>query len=213
MESGTVPRQAIGHVPGAYLYPGYLDRAAQEALLADIRAVLAEAPLYTPHVPGSGKAMSVKMSNCGPLGWYTDKAGGYRYIGAHPETGRPWPAMPARVLDIWRELSGYRADPEACLINYYGPEARMSAHRDQDEEAPDAPIVSISLGDTAVFRLGGLARKDRSASVRLDSGSVIVLSGEARHAYHGVDRILAGSSRLLPDGGRINLTLRRVTKP
>lgn len=206
-------RQAIGHVPGAYLYPGWLDRAAQEALLADIRAVLAEAPLYTPHVPGSGKAMSVRMSNCGPLGWYTDKAEGYRYIVRHPETGRRWPAMPARVVEIWRELSGYPANPEACLVNYYGADARMSAHRDQDEDAPDAPIVSVSLGDTAVFRLGGLSRKGPTNAVRLESGSVVVLSGEARHAYHGVDRILAGSSRLLPDGGRFNLTLRRVTKP
>lgn len=205
-------KHGIGGTPGAYLYPGYLDAAAQAALLADIRAVLAAAPLYTPHVPGSGRAMSVGMSNCGPLGWYTDKAQGYRYIETHPETGRSWPPIPARVLEIWRAVSGYPADPEACLVNYYGPDARMGMHRDQDEEAADAPIVSVSLGDTAAFRLGGRARKDPSDRIKLESGSIVVLSGEARYAYHGVDRILSGSSRLLEGGGRINLTLRRVTR-
>ncbi len=190
-------------------------------MLADIRAILADAPLYTPHVPGTGKAMSVRMSNAGPLGWYTDKAQGYRYVDRHPETGRPWPPIPHSVVAIWRALTDYPADPEACLINYYGAQAKMGAHRDQDEDAADAPIVSISLGDTAVFRIGGLKRGGPTASVQLASGSVVVLSGAARHAYHGVDRILAGSSRLLPEGGRggsqgsgrFNLTLRRVTRP
>jgi alkylated DNA repair protein (DNA oxidative demethylase) len=207
---GAVP---LGTVEGAWLYPAYLDRAAQAALLADIRAVLADAPLYTPRVPGTGKAMSVRMSNCGPLGWYTDKARGYRYVDRHPETGRPWPPIPDRVLAIWHDLAGYPANPEACLINYYGPAARMGAHRDQDEDAADVPIVSISLGDTAVFRIGGLKRGGPTASVPLESGAVVVLSGAARDAYHGVDRILAGSSRLIPEGGRFNLTLRRVTRP
>jgi alkylated DNA repair protein (DNA oxidative demethylase) len=206
-----------GFIDGFRLYPDHLGAAAQAALLADIRAVLAAAPLYTPHLPRSGRPMSVRMSNCGPLGWYTDKDEGYRYIGRHPETGRPWPPMPPAILDIWRALSGYPADPEACLINVYGAGARMTAHRDQDEDAPDAPIVSISLGDTAVFRLGGLSRRDPTRSVRLTSGAVVVMAGTARHAYHGVDRILAGSSRLLPEngfaGGRVNLTLRRVTRP
>ncbi|MEQ8696246.1 MAG: alpha-ketoglutarate-dependent dioxygenase AlkB [Bauldia litoralis] len=215
---GAVPDRApLGAVPGAFLYPDFLDRAAQAALLADIRAILADAPLYTPHVPGTGRAMSVRMSNCGPLGWYTDKAQGYRYVDRHPETGRPWPAIPERVLAIWRKLAGYPADPEACLINWYDADAKMGAHRDQDEDAADDPIVSISLGDTAVFRIGGLKRGGPTASVQLRSGSVVVLSGPARHAYHGVDRILAGSSRLLEEnglgGGRINLTLRRVTRP
>lgn len=210
--TGAMP---IGPLEGAWLRPALLDPAGQAALLADIRAVLAEAPLYAPRVPGTGRPMSVRMSNCGPLGWYTDKERGYRYIERHPETGRPWPSMPDAVLEIWRRVAGVAYDPEACLINYYGPAAKMGPHRDQDEAATDAPIVSISLGDTALFRIGGLSRTAPTRTVRLESGSVVLLSGPARHAYHGVDRILAGSSRLLEGGefggGRINLTLRRVT--
>lgn len=206
-------KASLGGIDGAYLFPAYLGAAAQRALLADVRAVLAEAPLYTPRVPGTGRPMSVRMSNCGPLGWYTDKEAGYRYIDRHPETGRPWPPIPRSVLDIWRAVVDYPADPEACLVNYYAPGARMGAHRDADEEAGDAPIVSVSLGDAALFRLGGPGRRDKSASFRLESGAVVVLSGPARHCYHGVDRIQAGSSRLLEEGGRINLTLRRVSRP
>ena len=202
---------------GFRLLPGHLGRAAQQALLADIADVIRAAPLYTPVMPRSGRPFSVRMTNCGPLGWVSDRDG-YRYQPAHPETGEAWPAMPASVLGLWDALSDYPHPPEACLINWYGPGTRMGLHRDEDEEAVDAPVVSMSLGDTAVFRLGGLARKGATRSFRLASGDALVLGGDARLAYHGVDRILAGSSTLLagypdpfPDGGRINLTLRRVT--
>lgn len=196
--------------------PGFLDAGAQSALLAEVAKRLGTAPLYTPHMPRTGKPMSVRMSNCGPLGWYTDQADGYRYVDRHPETGAPWPAMPEAVLEIWEAVSGCDAPPEACLINCYGPEAKLGLHVDADEDAKDAPVVSISLGDTAVFRLGGPQRRDPTKTMRLQSGDVLVLGGESRHWYHGVDRILAGSSSLLSDsgfdgGGRINLTLRRVT--
>jgi alkylated DNA repair protein (DNA oxidative demethylase) len=195
-----------------------LSRREQVRMAAEIRAILADAPLYTPCMPRTGRPMSVAMSNCGALGWFTDKEGGYRYVGRHPETGLPWPAMPDGVLAVWDELSGYAAPPEACLINWYGPGAKLGLHIDQDEDAHDAPVVSISLGDTAVFRLGGPARKDPTRRMKLHSGDVVVLGGASRHWYHGVDRVLTGSSRLLqeagfPDGGRINLTMRRVTKP
>jgi alkylated DNA repair protein (DNA oxidative demethylase) len=198
------------------LHPGYLDRAAQDQLLAALREVMAQAPLHTPYLPKSGKPMSVRMTNCGPLGWVTDVAG-YRYQPTHPETGKPWPPMPDMLLRAWRELSDYPPPPEACLINYYAGSARMGLHQDRDEEDFAAPVVSISLGDTCLFRVGGSKRKDPTSSTRLSSGDVVVLGGEARLAFHGVDRIYPGTSTLLgdwfPGGGRINLTLRRVTMP
>jgi len=198
--------------PGATLVTGYLDRDAQQRLLADIDAVLRAAPLYTPRMPKSGKPMSVRMSNCGPLGWVTDETG-YRYQPTHPETGTPWPAIPDVLFAAWRDLSDYPAAPEACLINHYGPDARMGLHQDRDEQDFSAPVVSLSLGDTCVFRLGGTRRADPTRSLRLASGDALVLAGDARLAFHGVDRILPGTSTLLAQGGRINLTLRRVTRP
>ncbi len=190
--------------------PAYLDRAGQEALIEVIRRIVAKAPLYTPHMPRSGQPMSVRMTNCGKLGWYTDKAKGYRYIAEHPETGDPWPDIPQELLDIWREFSGVEKEPEACLINFYATDAKMGLHADIDEEAFECPVVSVSLGDDCLFRVGGLSRKDKTQSFRLCSGDIVVIGGENRKAFHGVDRIYAGTSDLLKNGGRINLTLRRV---
>jgi alkylated DNA repair protein (DNA oxidative demethylase) len=197
---------------GLRIVPGYLDRAAQAAVRDVLQDVFARAPLYTPRMPKTGRPMSVRMSNCGPLGWVTDERG-YRYQGTHPETGAPWPPMPEALLDAWRELAGYDATPESCLINFYGPDAKMGLHQDRDEQDFNAPVVSLSLGDTCLFRIGGTKRNDPTQSVRLASGDAIVLGGAARLAFHGVDRIMPGTSTLLPDGGRINLTMRRVTKP
>jgi alkylated DNA repair protein (DNA oxidative demethylase) len=197
---------------GLRFKPGFLDPAQQAALLDAIRAVVHEAPLVTPRMPKSGKPLSVRMSNCGPLGWVTDESG-YRYQPTHPETGRPWPAIPQTLLDAWEQLSGYPHPPEACLINYYGPQARLGLHQDRDEKDFAAPVVSLSLGDTCLFRVGGTRRNDPTQAFRLASGDAVVLGGESRLAFHGVDRIIAGTSRLLPQGGRINLTLRRVNEP
>jgi len=193
--------------------PGKLKDVEQGRLLGALRAVMAEAPLFTPTMPRSGKPMSVRMTNCGPLGWVTDKEQGYRYQATHPVTSKPWPAMPQALLDLWREVADYPADPEACLVNYYVGDAKMGLHQDKDEEDFAAPVVSVSLGDSAVFRVGGLTRKDPTHAFELKSGDVVVLSGDDRLAYHGIDRILPGTSDLLPEGGRLNLTLRRVTKP
>ena len=197
---------------GLRLYPGYFDRTRQEALLAAVNACLTTAPLYTPRMPNSGRPFTVRMSNCGSLGWVSDERG-YRYQPNHPENGRPWPPIPQALIDAWNDLAHYAAAPEACLINFYGASAKMGLHQDRDEVDFEAPVVSISLGDSCLFRIGGLKRKDPTASFRLASGDVAVLGGNMRLAFHGVDRIFPGTSTLLAEDGRINLTLRRVTRP
>ena len=196
---------------GLRFYTGYLDRDGEAQLLAAVRSVLAAAPLFTPRMPKSGHPFSVRMSNCGSLGWVSDE-NGYRYQATHPETGKPWPPIPPLLHGIWTTLAQYPAPPEACLINFYGAGAKMGLHQDRDEADFNAPVISISLGDTCLFRVGGIKRSDPTRSIRLSSGDVVLLGGAARLAFHGVDRIYAGTSRLLPEGGRINLTLRRVTR-
>lgn len=198
-------------VPGVIHYPGYLDRAAQEALRDAVAEIVRAAPLFQPRMPRTGKAFSVRMTNCGPLGWVSD-AGGYRYQPTHPVTGAPWPAMPAIVLRAWAELTPQAPPPEACLINFYDSAARMGLHQDRDEEELSAPVLSLSLGDCCLFRIGGTERGAPTRSFRLQSGDALTLAGPSRLAFHGVDRVIAGTSTLLAGGGRINLTLRRVTR-
>lgn len=193
------------------LVPGYLSIEAQRALLDELRAALDEAPLFTPTMPRTGKPFSVRMTNLGPLGWVSDRDGGYRYQATHPVTGRAWPEIPKVLLDAWDEIGGYALPPEACLLNWYAPGARMGLHQDRDEQDFDAPVVSLSLGDTALFRIGGLRRADPTLSFRLASGDAMALAGESRLAFHGVDRLIPSTSTLLPRGGRINLTMRRVS--
>ena len=207
----SMPLSAISVVPGLDYFSGFLDRAAQEALRDEIRAVLVDAPLFRPRMPRTGRPFTVLMSNCGPLGWVSDESG-YRYQPTHPETGNPWPAIPARLLDAWALIAPDAPPPEACLVNFYDAVARMGLHQDRDEEELTAPVVSLSLGDAALFRVGGLARATPTRSFRLESGDAMMLRGPARLAFHGIDRIFAGSSSLLAGGGRINLTLRRVTR-
>jgi alkylated DNA repair protein (DNA oxidative demethylase) len=194
---------------GFRFYPEHFDRVAQVALVETVRALVRDAPFYTPHVP-SGAAMSVQQTSFGPLGWITDRAG-YRYEPRHPVTGRPWPAMPDALASLWTELADFPAPAESCLVNLYRASAKMGLHVDADEAARDAPVVSVSLGDTALFRIGGAKRSDPTRSLRLSSGDVVVLAGASRRAYHGIDRIYPGTSRLIDGGGRINLTLRRVS--
>lgn len=197
---------------GLLLAEGYLDPQQQQAVLKDVRETVSLAPLYTPVMPRSGRPFSVRMSNCGPLGWVSDKAG-YRYQPTHPITGKPWPKIPPPILQIWKDLSGHDQPAECCLINFYAPSAKMGLHRDDNEEDYSAPVVSVSLGDTSLFRFGGPERKGPTKSVKLNSGDVIVMGGASRLNHHGVDRIYPGTSPLLKEGGRLNLTLRRVTKP
>jgi len=193
---------------GFRLWPGRLSPDGQAELTALVLGALAASPLYRPVTPG-GKPMSVEMTNLGPLGWVTD-ARGYRYADRHPVTGAPWPPIPQMLLDLWAELADPDTPPDACLVNLYREGAKMGLHQDRDEADFGFPVLSVSLGDTAVFRLGGAKRADPTRSLRLSSGDVCLLGGAARLAFHGVDRVLAGSSRLIPGGGRINLTLRRA---
>jgi DNA oxidative demethylase len=197
---------------GLVYVPGYFDAAAQQVLLREIDAILAAAPLFQPRMPKTGKPFSVEMTNCGPLGWVSDRDGGYRYQATHPETGLPWPPIPALALRAWNELGADAYEPEACLVNVYGAGAHMGLHQDKDEADLGAPVVSLSLGESCVFRWGGTTRGGPTQSINLASGDAVVLAGKARLAYHGVPRILAETSDLIP-GRRINLTLRRVTAP
>ncbi len=202
--------------PGARLHRAYLDANAQARLAEEIAAVVARAPLYTSTMPRSGAAMSVRMTNCGDFGWFSDKDGGYRYEPVHPVTREPWPAMPQALLEAWSRLADHPAPPQACLVNVYPAEARMGMHQDRDEKDFSAPVVSLSLGADCRFRIGGRKRGDPSTAFVLRSGDALVLGGEARLCFHGVDRILPTlpaplPARLLAGGERINLTLRRVT--
>lgn len=196
---------------GFSYYAGHLDETRQRRLLAAVQVVVAEAPFYVPVMPVSGKPLSVQMTNCGPLGWITDKAGGYRYQATHPVTGRPWPPIPDDLLTLWSAVAAWPHQPEACLVNWYSGKSRLGSHRDADEQEVSAPVVSVSLGDDAVFHVGGLRRSDPKDRLTLKSGDVVVLGGDARLAYHGIDRILPGTSPFPGLDGRINLTMRRVT--
>ncbi len=193
---------------GFRLHPGYLGLADQQALVDTVLTAALLAPFYRAMTP-LGKPMSVEMTNFGAMGWFSDHAG-YRYQRLHPGTGRPWPAIPPLLLELWRTLADRRADADCCLVNLYRDGARMGPHQDRDEADFSFPVLSVSLGDMAVFRIGGVSRKGPSRSVRLASGDICVLAGADRLAFHGVDRVLAGSSRLIPGGGRLNLTLRRA---
>jgi DNA oxidative demethylase len=191
---------------GISLWRERFSPAAQKALLDDVLCRLKEVPLYRPVMPKSGTPFSVEESNFGPLGWVSDKAG-YRYQKLHPVTGKPWPAIPDALLALWREI-GDAALPDCCLVNLYRAGSKMGLHQDRDEKDLAAPVVSVSLGDAAVFRIGGFRKGSKTQSLVLSSGDALLFGGVARLAYHGIDRIMAGSSRLVPGGGRLSLTLR-----
>jgi len=197
--------------PGVHLWRETLSRDAQRELVEEVFALAEQAPFYRPLMPRSEKPFSVEETNFGPLGWFSDR-NGYRYVSRHPYTEQPWPPIPSALLQIWEKVAQGAPSPECCLVNLYRNGARMGLHQDRDEEALDAPVVSVSLGDDAQFRIGTTVRKGPTRSVKLGSGDVIVFGGPARLAFHGIDRVFSGTSGLVPGGGgRINLTLRRVT--
>lgn len=197
---------------GVQLWREFLDRNAQTKLVAEVFSLASQAPFYCPTMPQSGKPFSVEETNFGPLGWVSDQTG-YRYATTHPVTGAQWPPIPHLLREVWSALANYCAEPECCLVNLYRGGARMGLHQDRDEAATDAPVVSISLGHDALFRIGSTSRRGPTKSLKLASGDVIVFGGPARLAFHGIDRVYPGTSTLVADGGRINLTLRRVTVP
>ncbi|NIY71492.1 alpha-ketoglutarate-dependent dioxygenase AlkB [Marivivens donghaensis] len=205
MKNSPEPTVVVRRIP---VWKQLLSPEQQIAMVEDLRGVVKAAPLFSPVTP-SGKEMSVRMTSAGKFGWVTDRRG-YRYEPKHP-SGAPWPEVPESVLDVWRTVSGYDRDPESCLVNFYGTDAKMGMHQDKDEADFNAPVVSISLGDAALFRIGNLERGGKTESIWLESGDVCVIGGEARLLYHGIDRIRPGSSSLLPNGGRINVTMRVVT--
>jgi alkylated DNA repair protein (DNA oxidative demethylase) len=193
---------------GVQVWQGLLDRPAQEAMVSDIRGIVAAAPLFSPMTP-YGKPMSVQMTSAGRFGWFSDRSG-YKYSENHPN-GTPWPLIPASILDVWGQVSGSARAPECCLVNLYREAAKMGMHQDRDEAEFGEPVVSVSLGDDGLFRIGNTTRGGKTESIWLKSGDVVVMGGDARLTYHGIDKTRAGSSTLLSGGGRINLTMRVVT--
>ncbi|WP_135502656.1 alpha-ketoglutarate-dependent dioxygenase AlkB family protein [Roseovarius aestuariivivens] len=194
-------------IRGFRIFKGCLDAPAQSALLEDIRAIVRAAPLFSPMTP-YGKPMRVQMTSAGKYGWFSDRKG-YRYERRHPD-GQPWPPIPDSVLAMWESLVDPNRHPDCCLLNFYRDNARMGLHQDRDEADFSWPVLSVSLGDDGLFRMGNPTRGGKTESIWLESGDVVVMGGEARLTYHGIDRIRPGSSRLLPKGGRINLTCRVV---
>ncbi|MCL4169743.1 UNVERIFIED_CONTAM: hypothetical protein GTU68_031860 [Idotea baltica] len=195
-------------VRGFDVFEGLLGIERQQKVLDDLRDVVAQAPLFTP-TTSRGKEMSVRMTSAGRFGWVSDEKG-YRYQAAHPR-GMAWPRIPTSVMEIWRAIGPKDREPDCCLINFYDGQARMGLHQDRDEADFSWPVVSVSLGDDALFRIGNQMRGGSTESLWLRSGDVVVMGGDARLTYHGVDRVSAGTSVLLPKGGRINITLRVVT--
>ena len=196
--------------PGVVIWPEALPRKAQDDLAREIFARAEKAPFYRPVMPKSGKPFSVEETNFGTLGWVSDIKG-YRYDTHHPMTRAPWPAMPDPLLVLWAATTKCSGPPECCLVNRYAAAARMGLHQDRDEAEMDAPVLSVSLGDDALFRIGGTTRRGATVSFKLRSGDVLMFGGPARLAFHGIDRVVPGTSSLIAGGGRINLTLRRVT--
>lgn len=192
---------------GVHVYKNALDKPAQVTVLGEIRWIIENAPLFRP-VTRWGKEMSVEMTSAGSVGWVSDRRG-YRYEKCHP-TGCAWPDIPQNLALLWKQVCQSERAPDCCLVNYYSQSARMGLHQDRDEADFDWPVLSISLGDDALFRVGGQNRNDKTQSIWLSSGDLVVLSGPSRLAFHGIDRVRSGSSDLLPEGGRFNLTMRVV---
>jgi alkylated DNA repair protein (DNA oxidative demethylase) len=209
-DSSLLPRSQEQLEQGAMLLRGFA--AADAPALIDQVARIAQTAAFRHMVTPGGYTMSVAMTNCGRLGWVSDRSG-YRYTSVDPDTGAPWPALPAAFFDLARlaaSEAGFASyDPDACLINRYIPGAKLSLHQDRDEKDAWAPIVSVSLGLPAVFLWGGKGRADPVRRLQLESGDIVVWGGPARFVYHGVAPLKDGQHPLT-GAARINLTFRKV---
>jgi len=198
--------------PGFLHRAGVLDAKAQAALTAAVAGIAAEAPFAKARTKGGGST-SAAMTNCGAAGWWSDSKG-YRYAQVHPETGKPWPAMPPAFWDtVKAAVAGTAFDgftPDACLINFYETGAKMGLHQDKDEKDFTQPIITVCLGDAADFMIGGFARGDKSFPVVVHSGDVMIMGGESRLRFHGIRKIYPGTSPLADVKGRISLTFRKA---
>lgn len=203
--NGPIPDQMLR---GVHIFTDFLNEKLQERMVEQIREIAVQAPFYQPMTPG-GRRMGVRMTSAGEFGWFSDGKG-YRYVEKHPN-GMDWPKIPSSAMGVWRQITGSPREPQCCLVNYYSEQTKMGMHQDKDEKDFQFPVVSISLGDPALFRIGNLERGGKTQSIWLRSGDVAVLGGEARLLHHGIDRIKFGQSGLLKNGGRLNLTLRVVT--
>jgi DNA oxidative demethylase len=209
-DSSLLPRSQEQLEEGAMLLRGFA--AADAPALIDQVARIAQPAAFRHMVTPGGYTMSVAMTNCGRLGWVSDRSG-YRYTSVDPDTGAPWPALPAAFFDLARRAASEAGfanyDPDACLINRYIPGAKLSLHQDRDEKDAWAPIVSVSLGLPAVFLWGGKGRADPVRRLQLESGDIVVWGGPARFVYHGVAPLKDGQHPLT-GAARINLTFRKV---
>jgi alkylated DNA repair protein (DNA oxidative demethylase) len=190
-----------------------LPLSSPEEVVIDLRRVIRDAPLYTPTMR-NGKPFRYRMTCCGKYGWLSDSKG-YRYEAINPYTEKPWPRIPRSIHDAAVSaalMAGFRSfKPETCLINFYSnKEESLGLHQDSTERNLNAPVISLSLGDSGVFLLGGNSRTDSTQPILLESGDCLVLGGAARSRFHSFARTLPGTSDLLKHGGRLSLTIRQV---
>ena len=193
-------------IQGLDYFPNYLSEEQIDILRQDINFALMQAPLFKPTMPKTGRELSVKISNMGNIGWVADKIGGYRYQSYHPDTKQKWPKISDNILNIWHKVTNLKISPDCCLINYYGSKSKMGLHVDNDEKDFSYPVLSISIGNSALFRFGGLKRSDKTRSIKLNNGDVLMMSGKSRSIYHGIDKIYPSNQF----DHRINLTLRKI---
>lgn len=196
-----------------FLFKSKLTKEAQQEILAAARRVVRQAPLFRPTMPVSGQPFGYSMTNCGDLGWIADK-NGYRYQDNHPDTGKSFPAMPKAIQELALALAEGTGNgdfyPESCLLNFYSKGQKLGLHQDNTEQNLSAPIISVSLGDTGIFILGGKHRTDETKHYIIQSGDCIVMSGESRNYFHAFKGVVPNTSSLLRNGGRLNLTIRQV---
>lgn len=193
-------------IDGIDYFPNYVGNNVINSILKRIDDIQDKTPFFKPVMPNSNKEFSVKITNFGKYGWVSDKKNGYHYRQDHPISKQRWTPIPEEILDIWHALSKKDLEPDCCLVNHYNLKAKMGLHIDNDEKDFSYPVLSISIGASALFRIGGLKRSDKTKSLKLHHGDVLIMSGKSRLIYHGIDKIYPNSQF----DYRINLTLRKI---